>query len=82
MNVKLTLQLDREVIEKAKQHAKQKRQSLSSLVQNYFTFLSENQPLEDIEISNNIKELSGLIQLETEFDHRAEYRKHIEEKYS
>ena len=35
MNVKLTLQLDQDVIEKAKLYAKERKQSLSSLVQNY-----------------------------------------------
>ena len=38
MNVKLTLQLDQDIIEKAKHYAQSQRQSLSALVQNYFTY--------------------------------------------
>ena len=68
MNAKLTLQLEKEIIEKAKSYAKNKNQSLSSLVQDYFNFLSEGKPEEDIEISRNIKEISGIIKLKKDFN--------------
>jgi hypothetical protein len=38
MNVKLTLNLNKDIIEQAKLYARDKNQSLSSLVQNYFIF--------------------------------------------
>lgn len=82
MNVKLTLQLEKDVIEKAKYYAKAKNQSLSSLVQNYFTFISENKEIERIQISQNIKDLSGIIKVDDRMDVKDEYKKHILEKYS
>lgn len=82
MNVKLTLNLEKSTIEKAKSYAKNRNQSLSSLVQDYFNFLSESSIIDEIEISQNVKEISGIIKLDKDFDLKKEYRKHIEEKYS
>ena len=82
MNVKLTLNLEKSTIEKAKSYAKNRNQSLSALVQDYFNFLSESSIIDEIEISQNVKEISGIIKLDKEFDLKKEYRKHIEEKYS
>ena len=82
MNVKLTLNLNRDIIERAKLYARDKNQSLSSLVQNYFIFLAETNQLDEIEISPNVKELSGIIQLDQDFDLKKEYGSYILEKYS
>ena len=82
MNVKLTLQLDKEIIEKAKEFAKMKNQSLSSLVQNYFYFISENKEIDKIQISKNVKDISGIIKLDKKVNIKKEYKKHIMEKYS
>ena len=82
MNAKLTLHLDKEIIEKTKTYAKNRNQNLSSLVQNYFNFLSENNPDEDIEISQTTKEVSGVIKLSKDFNMKKEYKKHILKKYS
>ncbi len=82
MNVKLTLQLDQDIIEKAKHYAQSQRQSLSALVQNYFTYLTESQTIEGIEISQNIKAISGVIKLEEDFDLKKEYKNYIMEKHS
>ena len=48
MNTKLTLTLEKDVIEKAKEYAARQGQSLSSLVGNYFKHLSmiEKEPLQ------------------------------------
>jgi hypothetical protein len=40
MNTKLTLTLEKDVIEKAKEYAAKQGQSLSSLVENYFKHLT------------------------------------------
>jgi len=82
MNVKLTLQLDKETIEKAKKLAKRRNQSLSSLVQNYFHFISENKEPDKIKISKNVKDISGIIKLDKKVNIKKEYKKHIMEKYS
>lgn len=82
MNSKLTLKLNDRIIKRAKKYAERNRQSLSSLVENYFKVISENEELNDIEISPNVLELSGIIDLQENFDLKKEYKKHLEEKYS
>lgn len=82
MNVKLTLKLDKNIIEKARHYAKTRNQSLSSLVQNYFNFISENRETEQMPISQNIRDISGIVQLDENMNVKDEYRKHILKKYS
>jgi hypothetical protein len=82
MNVKLTLNLNKDIIEQAKLYARDKNQSLSSLVQNYFIFLAEKNPVDEIEISPIVKELTGIISLDKDFDIREEYGSYIQEKYT
>lgn len=40
MNTKLTLTIEKEVIDIAKEYAKEKGQSLSEMVENYFKFVT------------------------------------------
>jgi hypothetical protein len=83
MNTKLTLNIDKDIIEKAKNYALESRRSLSSLVQNFFKFLISDSPTQnDIEISLAVKELSGVIKTDEDFDVKKEYGKYIVEKYS
>lgn len=82
MNSKLTLKMSDKVIKRAKRYAKKNKQSLSALVENYFSIISKEEDIHDIEISPNVLELSGIIKLPEDFDIKREYRKHLEEKYS
>ncbi len=50
METKLTLSLDNEVIMKAKLYAKKKHTSLSSIVENYFFFLTAEEYDEETSI--------------------------------
>jgi hypothetical protein len=81
MNAKLTLNLNKDVIGKAKNYARARNQSLSGMVQNYFVFLAENEELEDSPIADEIKEISGIIELDDAFDVKEEYGKYLTEKY-
>ena len=81
MNTKLTLKLNKKTIESAKRFARKNNQSLSSLVEHYFNLISEQEKSPEIEISPNVKELSGIIKLDKDFDLRNEYGKHLMEKY-
>jgi protease II len=69
METKLTLSLDKEIIEQAKKYAKKQRTSLSKIVENYFYYLTLN---ENKEVIKNIKKtpitdrLLGSVKLETE----------------
>jgi hypothetical protein len=82
MDTKLTLKLDQEVIEQAKTYARQKHQSLSALVEQYFRFLvvREEEP-ELPDISPTVHQLSGILdQIETGTI-REEYTDYLERKY-
>lgn len=82
MNTKLTLKLNKKSIERAKKYARKNKKSLSSMVENYFNIVSEKNEITDIEISPNVLELSGVINLKKRINIKEEYQKHIEDKYS
>jgi len=83
MNTKLTLNIEKDLIEIAKKYAQESHQSLSSLVQNYFKHLtSDNKILDNVDISPTVKTLSGIISLNNDYDYKKEYKKHIIDKYS
>ena len=82
MNSKLTLKLNKRAIEKAKKYARKNKQSLSGMVENYFNMISNKEILDEIEISPNVLELSGIINLSEVINIKEAYGKHLEEKYS
>ena len=81
MNSKLTLKLDKRAIDRAKLYARRKNQSLSSIVEKYFKFISDKSEKEEIKISPTVLELSGIIKIDNNYDIANEYGKHIVEKY-
>lgn len=82
MNTKLTLKLNKRSIEKAKRYAKKNKQSLSGIVENYFNIISNNELQNEIVISPNVLELSGILQLKDDINIKDSYGEHLEEKYS
>lgn len=82
MNTKLTLKLNKRSIERAKRYAKKNKQSLSGMVENYFNIISDKEKSSEFEVSPNVLELSGIIQLSEEIDIKKSYGKHLEDKYS
>ncbi|HSD09261.1 DUF6364 family protein [Flavobacterium sp.] len=80
MNTKLTLSLDKEVIEKAKSYAKQTGRSLSELVEAYFENLTSKSEKED-EIHPKVKKLIGRITLPEDFDENKARDEYYKEKY-
>lgn len=81
MNTKLTLKLNKRAIERAKRYAHKNKQSLSVIVENYFNLISEKENMDEIEISPNVLELSGIIKLPEDIYLKDIYGKHLEEKY-
>lgn len=64
MNTKLTLSIDQEVIEAAKDYAKKHGKSLSNIVEEYLKALSEKKSTKErVELSKIVKELKGSIRL-------------------
>ena len=69
MNTKLTLTIDKEVIEQAKKYATEKGRSLSDLVENYFKYLTERKLEERPEtLSPRVERLRGILKVKPDFD--------------
>lgn len=80
MDKKLTLNLNQNIIEKAKTYAKENNISLSKLVESYLNVLTKekhNQP----EITPLVKSLSGVIELPSDYNEKDSYRDYLSEKY-
>ena len=86
MNTKLTLSLEKEIIEKAKIYAKGTGRSLSEMVENYFRSLVEksnknNKKDEYEDIHPSVKKLIGRITLPDDFDIKKAKEEYYKEKY-
>lgn len=81
MDTKLTLKLNKKVIEKAKKYAFEKDISLSRLVENYLQSLTGEQKDEEQEISSFVKSLAADSKIPVDLDYRKEYLDHLDEKH-
>ncbi|MGK2862493.1 MAG: DUF6364 family protein [Chitinophagaceae bacterium] len=80
MESKLTLKLDKKVINRAKTYAKDHNTSLSKLIENYLqaVTLKSNKP---IQITPLVESLTGVIDLNIK-DYRKDYTDFLSQKYS
>lgn len=84
MDAKLTLKLDKDVIERAKEYASLHNKSLSRMIEFYLKSLidKENSTTEnDIEISPFVKSMKTGVKLPANFDYKKEYGDYLVEKY-
>ncbi len=80
MDTKLTLVLDKNIIERAKSYASTKKTSLSKLIETYLDRVTaEEKP--DEEISPLVKSLSGVISIPENLNHKEEYASYLANKY-
>lgn len=80
MDTKLTLSLDKSVIDQAKKYAKSNQISLSKLIESYLSSLTKK--TEKIsEITPLVESLSGVINLSSEENTKEDYRDFLIEKY-
>lgn len=71
MNTKLTLTIEKEVIDVAKEYAKEKGQSLSAMVENYFKAITLNRKqMKEKQLSPRVKNLRGIIKTDIEIDYK------------
>jgi hemerythrin superfamily protein len=71
MNTKLTLTLEKEIIEQAKKYASDKGRSLSEMVENYFKYITESKnESEKDQLSPRIKKLRGVLKTDTTLNYR------------
>ena len=78
MNTKLTLNLDKEIIEEAKTYAKSQSVSLSKLIENYLNSLTRTSK-KDSAVSSLVESLTGIIP--ADYDEKEHYRNYIDQKY-
>lgn len=80
MDAKLTLKLDEDVIERAKNYASNKKLSLSRLIENYLDSLTRDTE-DKFEISPFVKSISSGHGIPDEYDFRKEYMEYLDKKY-
>jgi hypothetical protein len=84
MDTKLTLKLDKYVIDKAKEYAASHKRSLSRLIESYLKSLikqGDQKDKNDIEISPFVKSMSTGVNVPSDFDYKKEYSNHLSEKH-
>lgn len=80
MNTKLTLNLNKSVIEQAKSYAKSNHVSLSKLIENYLDSLNRKSDSSD-KISPLVASLTGVIPNDS-VNEKKEYTDYLTKKYS
>lgn len=78
MNTKLTLNLDKELLEKAENYAKNHGISLSNLIENYLKSLIGDSE-KKTKVSPLVESLTGIIP--SVYDEKEDYRNYIDLKY-
>ncbi len=82
MNTKLTLTIEKEVIEIAKEYAKEKGQSLSEMVENYFKLVTVNRPkMKGKQLSPKVRKLRGIIKTDEKLDYKQILTEELSKKY-
>lgn len=82
MDTKLTLKLNQQIIEKAKQYAVDKKLSLSRIIENYLNSLTSANSLgNEIEISPFVKSISSKIDIPNDYDYKQEHNNYLDEKH-
>lgn len=84
MEAKLTLKLDKDLIEKAKAYASSNNKSLSYMIEVYLKSLvdKEGRDKEVIQISPFVKSLSSGVKVPADVDYQKEYIDHLVEKHT
>jgi len=84
MDTKLTLKLDKLVIERAKSYASSHNRSLSRIIESYLKSLVNQNDSEDndeIKISPFVKSMTTGVNIPADLDYKKEYSNYLTEKY-
>lgn len=81
MDTKLTLKLNKGVIEKAKKYASNKKISLSRIIESYLQSLTSENENPEFEISPFIKSIATGVEIPTDLEYKKEYSDYLMEKY-
>lgn len=81
MDTKLTLSMNKHIIEAAKKYAKAKNTSLSDLIENYLISITNPAKARPGEVSPLVKSLSGVLTLDKKISHKTAYSDFLAKKY-
>jgi hypothetical protein len=81
MNTKLTLTIDRSVIQSAKKYAGETGRSLSDLVENYFRMLTSDQEPPEKPLPPVTSSLKGALKAPDDFDYKEALVRSLVKKY-
>jgi hypothetical protein len=81
MNTKLTLTIEKRVIQKAKKYAQQNGRSLSGIIENYLRIVTKTDDNDQKEITPLVKSLQGAFSAPDDYDEKKELVDRLSEKY-
>ncbi len=84
MDAKLTLKLDKKVIEKAKAYAKSRKRSLSRLIESYLKTLVDDDTAQKVgeeEISPYVRSMRTGVKLPQDLDYKKERGDYLSKKH-
>ncbi len=79
MTTKLTLTLEKSIIERAKVYAKSTGRSLSDIIEKYLETITEEES--DQKVSPKLKKIIGAVKLPKDFDEDKELASYFEKKH-
>jgi formiminotetrahydrofolate cyclodeaminase len=79
MTTKLTLTVEKAIIERAKSYAKKTGRSLSEIIENYLETITQDSGTE--KLSPKLKKIVGAVKLPKNFDEEKELRSYLENKH-
>lgn len=82
MNTKLTLTIEKEIIERAKRYAKAKDRSLSDIIENYLKVLTARENKEsNKQLHQVVASLKGSFKMPKDMDYEKALKNRLEKKY-
>ena len=81
MSTKLTLTVEKTVIEKAKIYAKSKGRSLSDIIENYLKTLTSEGSIDNSDLSPLVKSMKGAFKMPEDFDYKKDLTDALSDKY-
>ena len=82
MDTKLTLKLDKDIIEKAKDYAASQNKSLSRLIESYLqSLVDEKEVAAEPKISPFVKSMRSGVSVPSDIDYKKLYGDYVDEKY-
>ena len=80
METKLTIRLKESVIERAKIYARSHKISLSKMIESYLDSITQDKKMK-MKITPLVESLSGVIDLQADYDYKKEYTDYLTGKY-